>query len=1059
MNCATCGFSISPDARFCTGCGTSVLNRRFSDVLAERRIVTVISCGHVESTVLSERIDSEELRGLLVDYQNACAKAIAAFNGFRMDLGGDGVFIIFGYPTSHDDDEIRAARCSLAIQAALQDLNTRCLHQLRVGIGIHRGREAVGALSQADGAQRMAVSETLNIAARLQAEAGPGEVVVSDTLWRMISPFFDGQQISNRSLNGIGRPIEIYRIRQYRPANANRIFGSPFIGRNDELAVIRKSWQLTLQGEPQTVLLVGEPGIGKSRLVKQIITELNDSDPLVVEAHCDSFSSDSPYMPLVEILRSHLAYHAQLRELESGLSALGLNQPDALPLFALLLSIDIERREWKVLDELSLVRQRQRTQELILEALMSLASDSPLLLVIEDLHWADASTIELLGLVSKLTTGNRVMLILTSRCDLDPPWSADENLTRIPVGLLALQESEALIRAVALGKWIPHELIRQICRRSSGNPLFLEEITLGVLASESLVEQELTWDLVQPFTAELVPNSMESALMARLDKLGESKLLLQVGATLGRSFSLDLLCAVVGGVRQDVEMAIQHAVNQGFLDDSNKTDSLYIFKHALVRDVAYQSLTASKRKQYHARISELLATQFEHLCRQRPELLAYHLSGAQSYLEAAKMWLAAGKVAMECTAVVEAVEHLNRGLRDLEELDEDEERRRLDLSISVFLAPAQMAVLGWASPLVETTCQRAINLVDRLGLDDQRFAPLWGLWSNQFVAGRLHNAIGVAEKLLLHAEETCQVIHSISARNAASYTYFYRGEYRQAIQHADAGLSLYDHGLEQELCLILQSSPTVHILSARANALWMHGRQMDAELGMAQMSDLARSLSHPPSLAAALAYRCFVYFYAHDWDQILDASQELLALSMHEGYALWHAVAELYRSSSMLNLDPDEAKANAVLMHAHVMRQTGALVTDPSTSVHVMTALRFTGRLDDALDESDQALASARRGDVLVMVPEVLRGKGDVLAELGRADEADYAYENAVLNARAQGAVPLQLRALTAILKHRQRDDFSLVIRNEVQELLHRCQMDPASKDVIVARAVLSSLL
>jgi tetratricopeptide (TPR) repeat protein len=1008
-------------------------------------------------------IDPEEFRDLLNDYQNTCARAVRDFDGHLAHLLGDGVVIYFGYPKAHEDDEVRAVRCSLAIQEAMHELNRQSIHELQVRIGIHRGRVVVGALGKTAGIQTMAVGETPNIAARLQAEASPGEIVVSDSLWKLISRSFYGEQIGSRRLKGIRRPIEIHRISQYRPVKANRLLTSPFIGRQEELALIKNCWQQVLVGEPQTILLLGEPGIGKSRLIEETLFQFNDLDPVVLTARCDAFSSDSPYMPLIEMVRSRLSLNGispseQISELAIGLSALGLDQPEALPLFALLLSIEIEEETKQVLNEMSGARQRQRTQELILEALQKLASDSPLMLIIEDVHWADASTLELLSRINRLANGNRVMLLMSTRQELDTAWIEDTNLTRILLSQLVIQDSEAIIRAIASDRPLPYALVRQIGLRASGNPLFLEEITLSVLASENAKEEGSSWDLAQHSSAELVPNTMEAALMARLDKLGESRMLLQIGATLGREFRQDLICAVTPLSKQQIEEALDRMIEEGFLTGSGDAEKSYIFKHALIQDTAYQSLLLSTRQQHHARIADVLSSEFDKLGAQRPDLLAHHLSGAHRYLEAARMWLTAGTAAMQRSAVIEAVDHLNRGLRDLEMLEQDEERWHLDLAISMSLAPAQMAVLGWASPVVETTCQRAISLAERLGLDDQRFAPLWGLWSNQFVAGRLLGARDAAELLLLQAQRSNQTLHLIAARGAATYTYFYRGDYALAIQHADAGLTLYDHALEQELCLILQSAPTVHILSARANALWMQGWQLEAEHGMEQMTELARSLSHPPSLAAALAYKCFFYNYASDNDRILMASQELLGLSICEGYALWHAVAELYTTVATLSLDPDNGKANAVLVQAKVLRQTGALVTDPSTSVLCAKVLRHTSRLEEALAECDQALNTAQRGDVMVMVPDIYRMKGDVLADLGRIYEADQAYLKAVHHAHEQQAIPLELRALTALLKHRQLNHGSLENKADLQSLINRSPMDPAAQEMVTAQCVLAAL-
>jgi class 3 adenylate cyclase/tetratricopeptide (TPR) repeat protein len=807
-------------------------------------------------------MDPEDMRELLSSYHDTCPKVVQAFGSFLAHLLGDGVVIYFGYPKAHEDDEIRAVRCALAIQEAVKELRGWIQHPYEVRIGIHRGRVVVGSLGGASGLESVAIGDAPNIASRLQAEAMPGSVVVSDPVWRLISNVFEGEYLGNRRLKGVRQPLDIYRIVRQMPATHVKRLAAHYVGREAELAALHRHWQEALNGQSQAVLIRGEPGIGKSRFIEQFLEQIEAADPDILFAHCNTFTADTPYFPLAEMLRHRLAItqlgsEQSLQLLAARLDNLGLREEEALPLIARFLFQDIDLQAWPVLNGLSLARQRKRTQDLLIEVLIGLAHDGPLLLVVEDLHWADASTIEFLEHLFNSMDGAQILVLLSVRLEFRSPWEKQVNCNEIPLENLVTSQARGIIRNLASGKALPSEVVRQICQRAEGNPLFLEEITLSVLASAGVIERETLWELTQPFSADVVPASLEAALMARLDRLGSDRNLLQLGATIGREFRLDLLATVAAIEIDAAEELMQQMVDQGFLRLIDNEPSIYRFKHALIQDVAYQSLLRSTRQQNHARIAAVLAESFPDLARQRPELMAHHLSGAGRYTEAARLWLQAGQEAAGRSAVHEAVEHLNRGLMDLDQLPQDQERWTLEFQLQTSLAPTQMAAFGWASPLVESTCLRAIDLADSMAIGEHRFALLWGLWSNQFVAGRLNRALDTAQQLQRIAQTSGVTMHAIAAHNAASYTHFYRGEYSSSIQQADQGLALFNRELELELCLTLQSAPTVHILSARSNSLWMLGRHQEAYEGMEQMLELARSLCHPPSLAASLCYLCF----------------------------------------------------------------------------------------------------------------------------------------------------------------------------------------------------------
>jgi class 3 adenylate cyclase/tetratricopeptide (TPR) repeat protein len=1065
MICSGCGFNNQAAARFCGGCGSPLLVSSSAERQAERRVLSVIFCDIVGATSLSEQIDPEDFRALLSDYHSSCFEVVRNFDGFLADLMGDGVVIYFGYPRAHEDDEIRSVRCALALIDAVDALAARLHHPLEVRIGVHRGRVVVGALGGAGGVQSLAIGETPNLAARLQAEAGPGEVVVSDSLWRLVSRDFHGESLGARRLKGIQRPVEIHRILAYRPESRYKGAAATFIGRRRELDAVQSRWQEVQSGQSRALLIRGEPGIGKSRLIQQIFSHLVDPSTTVMEAFCSPFSIDTPYFPIAQLLRGRLRLDGiepaqQLERLRSRVADLGLPVQEALPLFAQFLSLPLDVHDWPVLRELSPARQRQRTLDLLFQGLQALAAESPLLLVIEDLHWADPSTIELLDQLLSTQTSGRFLVILSARLEFRSRWIEHPHVDGILLDALDAPDAESLIRDVASDKAMPLELVRQICLRSDGNPLFLEEITLSVISSPSVVERDKTWELVQPFSADVVPASMEAALMARLDQLGEAKDLLQIGATLGREFSLELLTAVVSIDHDKVGELMLQMVDEGFLRISGASPPVYIFKHALVQDVAYHSLLRSTRQEHHARIASVMSEQFPEIPRQRPELLAHHLSGAGHYADAALQWQAAGQFAAERNAVNEAVEHLNRGLLDLDQLPQVEARWKSELTLHTALAPVQMAAFGWASPLVETTCLRAIDLAARLGADDYRFAPLWGLWSNQFVSGRLADAIKSARDVLALASSSGALAYAVPARHAMAYTSYYRGEYDAAIQYADVGLDLFDRDLELQLCRNFQLAPTINIMTARASSLWMSGRQREGIEGMEQMLALARSLDHPPTLAGALSFMCFISYYDRDWPRLLVMAQEVHSLSITEGFAMWQACALMYRSLALLALDPIQGDASQVIESAVLFRQTGSLVTDASTTCIITSALLHLGQLEQALAETVSGLNTAKRGEIRVMVPEILRLRGDVYGAHGQWHEADLAYQDAVQAARDQRALSLELRALTSWLRHRSTAQASTsAIQAELCQLLDQLQAEAPRPDPTAARELLAELL
>ena len=975
-------------------------------------------------------VDPEEVREVLAMYQQSCAEIVRKLDGWLGPLLGDGVIAYFGYPIAHDDDPVRSVRCGLAIQDSIKKIANATGIPFKVRIGVHRGLVVAGELGGGSNVQNMVIGETPNLAARLQSEARPGEVLISDSLWRLVRSNFWGESIGVRVLKGVERPIEIHRVLGYLPVAPRNALAAFFLARDQEIVSIKENWQRVLAGHQLALLVSGEPGIGKSRLIEKLVRELGDDSSskadsiTVLEADCTPYTSDTPFFPLVALMRSRLGLEGldplqQLEKLSQRVSELGLASQEALPLLAQFLAIEIDPAQWPILTDLSALRQRQRTMDILQDALSALAAAAPVLLVIEDLHWADPSTLDLLQQWITQERSMRVLILLSARPEFCSPWPIAGHASELKLDCFDGHQAERLIRNVSASKPMPPEVVREIQRRSSGNPLFLEQITRSVIDSNLLVEREKTWELTKPFSADVVPASMEAALMARIDRLGAAKPLLQLASTLGREFSTQLLFAVASLPQATLNEQLQTMLEVGFLVLEGGEAVVYSFKHALLQDAAYQSLLRSTRQQYHTRIADVLAEQFPQLASSRPELMAHHLSGAGRLIEAASQWRIAAEGASKRSAVHEALDHLRRGLSDLDQLPQSEERWQAELSLQAILAPVQMAVFGWASPLVEASCLRTIELGELLGANQYRFTSVWGLWANRFVTGRLGEAIEFAGKLVSIAPDSGEAKELVATGHATSFTHFYRGEYQFALQEAEKGIGLFAFGQEVELASLLQLSPTVCTMTAKGLSLWMLGKQ---DLGIDvidQMVDLARSLHHPPSLASGLAFKMFMCFYARDWPRLMAFSQELWGLSISEGFDMWRANAGMHRAKALFELQPNDAHLADLLEWSELFRQTGSGVIGCSTTCMISEALHSEGKSEEALEENRLGQQRAEEGAVKVMLPEVFRVRGNILADLGRSQEADDAYSLAIRSARSQGALSLQMRALSTLLSYR----------------------------------------
>src|SRR5882724_11726053 len=832
---------------------------------AERRQLTVLFCDLVDATVLASQLDPEELREVVRAYQDTCAKVIARFEGHIAQYLGDGLLVYFGYPLAHEDDAQRAVRAGLGMVEALGQLNTRLGQErgvhLAVRLGAHTGLVVVGEVGGGARQEQLALGETPNLAARLQGLAAPNTLVISAATLPLLGGFFAYQSLGTQLLKGFAQPLEVYQVR-YESMATSRLEGAgstgltPIVGREQEVALLRERWAQVKDGLGQVVLLSGEAGIGKSRLI-QVLTEQVATEPQawLTPCQCSPYHQNSALYPMIELLeRVALRFDREespqqkLRKLEGFVVQYGLTLAEAVPLFAALLSLPLDT-DYAPLP-VSPEQQKQKTLQALLTILLRIAAQQPVLFVMEDLHWVDPSTLELLSLLVDQGPTARILALFTFRPDFPPPWMGRAHLTQVTVNRLPRRQAMEVIRQVARGKALPPEVVEQVVAKTDGVPLFVEELTKMVLESGLLQEQEECYELTGPLPPLAIPATLHDSLMARLDRLATVKGLAQLGATLGREFPYTLLQAVSPWDEETLQRGLHQLVEAEFLYQRGlPPQATYLFKHALIQDAAYQSLLKSTRQQYHQRIAQVLEEYFPDTVETQPELLAHHYTQAGLTEQAVRYWQRAGQQASDRSAYLEAVSHLTTGIELHKSLPEAPEHTQQALSLHIALGAALQTAKGFGAPEVEDAYAQAYALCQQVGETPQLVPVLYGLW--RFYTGRsqFHTARELGETLLRLAQRAQDLALVVIAHYTLGMTWLCLGALPAARQHLEEGSARYTPDQRHVPVFRMGHDPGVACRGLAAMTLWCLGYPEQALARVHDALALAHELSHPFSLA------------------------------------------------------------------------------------------------------------------------------------------------------------------------------------------------------------------
>jgi class 3 adenylate cyclase/predicted ATPase len=1017
---------------------------------AERRQVTVMFSDLVGSTALSARMDPEDLREVISAYQTCVAEIVRRFGGFVAKYMGDGVLVYFGYPQAHEDDAELAVRAGLELVAAVGQLKSSVPLQTRVGIAT--GLVVVGDLIGSGEAQeRGIVGETPNLAARLQGIAEPNAVVIAESTRRLLGNLFELQDLGTKDLKGIAGPVPVWTA--LRPTSAESRFDAlhgsrltDLVGREEELELLLRRWSRAKTGEGQVVLLSGEAGIGKSRLMAALLERLAAEPHTRLRYFCSPQHTDSALYPIIGQMEraAGLAHDDELQAKLDKLDAvLAQTSTQDAALFAEMLSLQNDGRYPAL--ELTPQQRRQKTLEALISQLKALTRRNPVLMIFEDAHWTDPTSVEALGRVVDALATLPVLLIVTSRPEFEAPWIGRPYVSALTLNRLTERDVAAMIDRVIGSAPLPPGIRQNIIERTDGIPLFVEEITKAVLEAKSESEARRTAAAV-PSPATAVPASLHASLMARLDRLGPAKEVAQVGAAIGREFSHALLAVVMHKPHAELGSALDRLIAAGLLFRQGvPPDATYLFKHALVQDAAYGTLLREPRRALHARIAQSLESQLAETAESQPELLARHCTEAGQIEKAAGLWGKAGQRSLERSALVEAVAQLTRALDQIASLPETPALRREQIKLQVALANALMHTKGFAALETKASLDRARSYMERaksLGEPPEDplmlFSVLYGVWVANTAAFNGDIIRDLAAQFLAMAKEEGTTIPLIMGHRIMGRTLIDTGNLAAGRAHCDEAMALYDPAKHRSVATRFGQEAGVSIRSFRAYGIWLLGYPDAALSDAGQAINDAHNFGQAGTLMFALGHVPRTYFLCGEYATADAQADELIRLADEKRALHWKAWGTIYRGSVLaltaLNSDAIHNAIQTIASGIAARRDAGATMDTPFYLSQLAWAYSRANQYNDAWRCVEEAVAIVETSKERWYEAELHRMAGDITLRSPRQDaaQAQAYFERALAVARAQQAKSWELRAAMSMA----RLWLDQGKRNEARELL-----------------------
>jgi class 3 adenylate cyclase/predicted ATPase len=994
---------------------------------AERRQLTVLFCDLVGSTALAVRLDPEDLSAVIRRFQAISTGVIASYGGYVAKFLGDGLLAYFGYPAAHEDEAENAVRAGLDLVAKVGRLLLPSGEALKVRVGVATGVVVVGSMATGPASEVAATGETPNLAARLQELAAPNTVVVSEVTRRLLGGGFVCERLAPHKAKGFSEPVNAFEITgekvvesRFDARSGSKL--TQFVGRRRELALLADLWERAKQGEGQLALICGEPGIGKSRMTLALVNDIAKDEHVTVRWQCSSHHANSPFYPVIRNLERAARFEREdsapvrLEKLERWLARLGQSALADAPLIAALMSIPSVGR-YPALD-LTPQRQKDLTIEALIRLIMAYTPRRPVLFVLEDAHWIDPTTLELVSRTIEVMKSVPIFGLITFRPDFFAPWLDQPHVTMLRLERLSKDEVGAMLADLTGGKRLPAEVSEIIVSKTDGVPLFVEEMTKAILETGMLDDAGENY-VLQPIAVPSIPVTLHDSLMARLDRLAPIKEVAQIGAAIGREFPYRLLAAVAPMTASALNSALAQLAAADLINARGEPpESVYVFKHALIQDTAYGSLLRSKRLRLHSDIADALSAQFPQIVETQPELMAHHLEQAGLPKQAIDHLRRAGQVAIERSAHAEAIGHLTHALELLEPVA-DSAQRRTALELEVLLGQAMIGARGYAAPETLNTYLRARALFDDWTEPAQKFAVLYGLWASYYVGGEVAKQRVAAAEFLAEAER-----HGVPSALCLSHrtlgtTYVTMGEFESGRRHLEQARAIYEQGFESDHIYQYGQEIGATALCYLSWALWLLGYVDQAADVADRAVKHAEALSHPHTLAYVICHARGMIDIMRRSPEGADAyAQKVVSLCAEHGYPFWAAGGQILHGWAAAHDDPEKG-VEGIRAGLAAWRKTGSRLWLPIFVALEGEAHAAAGRSEAALQAVDQAIAISEETGERWAIAEVLRLKARILMKSGRgaADEVEALLNESIETARLQGARSWQLRTASDLVE------------------------------------------
>ena len=987
-----------------------------TETVGERRHVTVMFCDLVGSTSISAGLDAEDWRDLVGAYLDAASAAVTEMGGHVAKKLGDGLMALFGYPAAHENDAERAARAGFSIQLALGEINRKnaCSGKppLNARIGIETGPVVVDAAGEVYG-------DAPNTAARVQALADPGAVLITARVQRQIAGLFVAEDRGPQDLKGVPEPVTLFQL--VRASGGGRRAAqrhlTPLVGREEEIAMLSRRWERARRGDGQLVLIVGEPGLGKSRLIEEFHARLRDTPHTWTEWSCSQLLQNTPLHPIAEWGRQRFGgadvpAERRFADLENSLAQVKLDPAENGPLLAPLLDIPLHKERGSTLAPEEL---RRRQLAALTNWIMAGAKVQPIVLAFEDLHWADPTTLDVLRGIAERGALAPLYIVATMRPEFRPPWGMRSHHGTISLAPLDSAQVCDMVAELSARHALSREVIDDVAARTGGVPLFVEEVT------------RLLLERGERGGIQTIPPTLQQSLMARLDRLGPAREVAQVGAVIGRDFSYALLSALAGLEDAPLQTALEQLAEadillvQGLPPESN-----YRFKHALIQDAAYENLLKSRRQLLHRRAGEVLRDQLAAGADTEPELLARHFTQAGLIEAASEWWGIAGQRSLARSALLEAVTQLTHATDQIASLAPTPALRRKQIELQVALVNSLMHVKGQAAPETKLALERARLLIEQaeaLGEPPEDplllLSVLYGFWVSNFVAFNGDVMRELAAQFLTLAEKQGTTAPLMMGHRFMGISLLYTGDIAEGRTHIEKAIALYDAAEHRPLATRFGLDARVHALSYRSWALWMLGYPDAALADLDRALSDAREIGQAGTLMVALVVALLPHICCGNYAIGNLLADELVVLTEAKGALLWNAVGRIMRGDvlTLIGKYPDAVQIISTGIDAE--KATGATLWIPWFASSLASAYAELGKFDDAWRWIGEAVSAAEVTKDKWYEAEVNRIAGEITRKSNNSDVAksEAYFERALTVARQQRAKSWELRAAMSLAR------------------------------------------